>query len=92
VRVVCVGLATVDLVYRVDRIPGPDEKVQADSADIAAGGPATNAAVTAATLGADVTLVNAVGAHPLGDLARYPESRAFDSCWMYPDAGGTLAP
>jgi sugar/nucleoside kinase (ribokinase family) len=69
-KVVCVGLATVDLVYRVDRIPGPDEKAQATGVDIAAGGPATNAAVTAAALGADVTLVTAVGAHPLGDLIR----------------------
>jgi sugar/nucleoside kinase (ribokinase family) len=70
VRVVCAGLATVDLVYRVDRIPAADEKAQALSVRIAAGGPATNAAVTAAALGADVTLVSAVGAHPLGDLIR----------------------
>jgi sugar/nucleoside kinase (ribokinase family) len=69
-RIVCAGLATVDLVYRVDRLPGPDEKVQALSMEIAAGGPATNAAVTAGALGADVTLVTAVGAHPLGDLIR----------------------
>lgn len=69
-RIVCVGLATVDLVYRVDRVPGVDEKAQADSVEVAAGGPATNAAVAAAALGADVTLVSAVGRHPLGDLIR----------------------
>jgi len=69
-RIVCVGLATVDLIYRVDAIPGPDEKAHARSAEIVAGGPATNAAVAAAALGADVTLVSAVGAHPLGDLIR----------------------
>lgn len=69
-RLVCVGLSTVDLVQRVDRLPGPDEKAEALAADVAAGGPATNAAVTAAVLGADVTLVTAVGAHPLGDLIR----------------------
>jgi sugar/nucleoside kinase (ribokinase family) len=68
VHIVCVGLATVDLVHRVDRIPGVDEKAQARSADIATGGPAANAAVTAAALGAAVTLVTAVGAHPLGRL------------------------
>ena len=66
----CVGLVTVDLVYRVDRIPGADEKAQADSLEVAAGGPAANAAVTAAALGAPATLVTAVGAHPLGDLIR----------------------
>ncbi|GID91632.1 PfkB family carbohydrate kinase [Amorphoplanes digitatis] len=69
-RVVCVGLATVDLVQRVERLPGVDEKAEALSADVAAGGPATNAAVTAAALGASVTLVTAVGAHPLGALIR----------------------
>ncbi|WP_030437965.1 PfkB family carbohydrate kinase [Actinoplanes subtropicus] len=69
-RIVCAGLATVDLVYRVDRIPGVDEKAQATGFAVAAGGPATNAAVTAAALGAEVTLVTAVGRHPLGSLIR----------------------
>jgi sugar/nucleoside kinase (ribokinase family) len=69
-RILCAGLATVDLVYRVGRIPGVDEKVQATSMTVAAGGPATNAAVTAAALGADVTLATAVGRHPLGELIR----------------------
>jgi sugar/nucleoside kinase (ribokinase family) len=68
--ILCVGLATVDLVYRVDRIPGVDEKAQARSAEVAAGGPAANAAVTAAALGAPVTLVTAIGSHPLGALVR----------------------
>ena len=69
-RILCVGLATVDLVYSVPAIPGTDEKAQATGLVIAAGGPATNAAVTAAALGAEVTLVTAVGAHPLGELIR----------------------
>ena len=50
--------------------PGVDEKAQAESAEIGAGGPAVNAAVTAAALGADVTLLTAVGRHPLGELIR----------------------
>ncbi|MEV4279025.1 PfkB family carbohydrate kinase [Actinoplanes xinjiangensis] len=69
-RLLFVGLVTVDLVQRVARLPGIDEKVQSESVDVAAGGPATNAAVTAAALGATVTLVSAVGSHPLGDLVR----------------------
>ncbi|GAA0565765.1 PfkB family carbohydrate kinase [Paractinoplanes ferrugineus] len=69
-RLLFAGLATVDLVHRVDHLPGPDEKAQATGVEIAAGGPAANAAVTAAALGADVTLVTAIGAHPLGDLIR----------------------
>jgi len=69
-RILCVGLATVDVVYRVDHLPGPDEKAQATAVEISAGGPAANAAVTAAALGAEVTLVTAVGSHPLGELIR----------------------
>jgi sugar/nucleoside kinase (ribokinase family) len=69
-RILCAGLATVDLLYTVDRIPGVDEKAQATSVEVAAGGPAANAAITAALLGAEVTLVSAVGAHPLGALIR----------------------
>ncbi|MFG1604620.1 PfkB family carbohydrate kinase [Actinoplanes sp. NPDC049265] len=69
-RLVCVGLSTVDLVHRVPRIPGPDEKAQATTVEVAAGGPALNAAVTAAVLGADVTLVTAIGSHPLGGLIK----------------------
>jgi sugar/nucleoside kinase (ribokinase family) len=70
VRIVCVGLATVDLVQRVEKIPRADEKTEAESVEIAAGGPATNAAVTAAALGAEVILVTAVGSHALGGLVR----------------------
>ncbi|WP_045744774.1 PfkB family carbohydrate kinase [Actinoplanes rectilineatus] len=70
VRLLCVGLATVDLIQRVTRLPGADEKVQSDTVEVAAGGPAANAAVTAAALGAEVTLLSAVGDHPLGALIR----------------------
>ena len=69
-HVVCVGLATVDLVQRVERLPGVDAKAEALTAAVAAGGPATNAAVTAAALGATVTLVTAIGTHPLAGLIR----------------------
>lgn len=76
VRGAFVGLTTVDLVQRVVRLPGPDEKVTALRADLAAGGPAAVAAVTFAALGGVATLVTAVGAGPLAevvgrDLASY---------------------
>jgi len=62
---VFVGLATLDCVHRVDRLPGPDEKVTAIAQDLAAGGPAAGAAVTFAALGGEATLVTALGRHPL---------------------------
>ncbi|SFH94328.1 PfkB family carbohydrate kinase [Amycolatopsis regifaucium] len=64
------GLCTVDQVQRVAEIPAPGEKVRSLSMDVAAGGPATNAAVTVAALGAEATLLTVAGAHPLAALAR----------------------
>lgn len=65
-----VGLTTLDLIQRVERLPGPDEKVLAERADIAAGGPATGAAVTFAGLGGEATLLTALGSGPLTGLVR----------------------
>ncbi|WP_255632308.1 PfkB family carbohydrate kinase [Amycolatopsis sp. TNS106] len=70
VRVLLAGLCTVDQVQRVTEIPAPGEKVRSLSMDVAAGGPATNAAVTVAALGAGATLLTVAGAHPLAALAR----------------------
>lgn len=66
---VFVGLATLDAVYRVQRPPAPDEKVTALSQELAAGGPAANAAVTFAALGGRAVLVTALGRHPLARVA-----------------------
>jgi sugar/nucleoside kinase (ribokinase family) len=65
-----VGLTTVDLIHRVERAPGPDEKVVATTADLAAGGPAANAAVTFAGLGGRAVLVTALGGGPVAGVAR----------------------
>ncbi len=69
-RVLLAGLCTVDVVQRVEELPAPGEKVQSLQVDVAAGGPATNAAVTVAALGAEATLLTVLGAHPLAALAR----------------------
>ncbi|NLT28878.1 MAG: kinase [Propionibacterium sp.] len=67
-RGVFVGLATLDVIHRVSHRPGPDEKVTASWQGWAAGGPATNAAVTHAALGGDATLVTALGRGHLAGL------------------------
>lgn len=67
-RLLCVGLATVDVLHRVEAFPAPNQKATALRQDVAAGGPASNAAVTAAVLGSDVTLLTALGDHPLARL------------------------
>lgn len=69
-RVLAVGLATLDVVQVVERLPGSDEKVVARSVQVDAGGPALNAARTAALLGCDVSLVSVVGAGAIGEAVR----------------------
>lgn len=73
---VFVGLATLDVIYRVSAPPGPNEKLTAHDRMLLAGGPATNAAVTFGALGGVALLVTALGAHALSrtlvaELARY---------------------
>lgn len=64
------GLTTVDLLQVVDAVPGANQKITARSADTDIGGPAANAARTAAALGARVRLITALGDGPLALLAR----------------------
>jgi len=65
-----VGLTTLDVVHRAARRPGANEKVTATRQDVSAGGPAANAAVTAAALGVRAVLVSALGAGPVAQAAR----------------------
>ncbi|HYE34959.1 carbohydrate kinase family protein [Methylocaldum sp.] len=51
IQVLCVGHASYDLVFSVPHHPEADEKIFADSLVSCGGGPAANAAVTAARLG-----------------------------------------
>lgn len=67
---VFVGLSTIDVVYSVETFPSPNSKITAQSQEVFAGGPATNAAITFAHLGGTATLVTALGRHPLTHLVR----------------------
>ncbi len=66
----CCGLATLDVVQVVEQVPGADQKVVADQLTVTFGGPAANAAATAAALGTPTVLVTALGAGPVADLVR----------------------
>ncbi|MEH2289439.1 sugar kinase [Nostoc sp.] len=71
-----VGLITLDLIYLADSAPKTNQKIVATDYTIAAGGPATNAAVTFNYLGNQATVLGVVGSHPMtqlirGDLANY---------------------
>ena len=69
-RLLCCGLTTWDIVQVVDRLPGPDEKIQALELRAGVGGPAANAARTAVALGVATRLVTALGSGPIAELAR----------------------
>ena len=62
------GLTTLDVIQQVERLPSPNEKVAALDFAVAAGGPATNAAVAYAHLGGEPTLRTRLPEHPLTDL------------------------
>lgn len=67
-RLVCCGLATLDVVQVVEALPGPDQKVVARSLAVTFGGPAANAAATAVALGVPARLVTALGRSPISSL------------------------
>lgn len=71
-----VGLCTLDVIQLVDRVPASDEKLTARDQVVAAGGPATNAAVTFAHLGGAAALLTAIGSHPMGHAVTADLDRA----------------
>jgi len=64
---VFVGVAALDTIALVGRLPQPDERITADAMTQAGGGPAATAAVTAARLGLRAAFVGAAGDDEDGD-------------------------
>jgi sulfofructose kinase len=67
-RVVCIGIATLDSIALVDRLPTAGERMPAREARVAGGGVAATAAVTLARLGVPVAFVGRVGDDSAGVL------------------------
>jgi sulfofructose kinase len=68
IDVLCVGHASYDLVFPVDRHPEADEKCFATGLVSCGGGPAANAAVTAARLGGVAAFVGYLGRDVFGEM------------------------
>ncbi|MGJ5676314.1 MAG: sugar kinase [Nostochopsis sp.] len=71
-----VGLVTLDLIYLAQSPPQNNQKIVAADYTVAAGGPATNAAVAFSHLGNQAKVLGIVGSHPMtqlirGDLQKY---------------------
>ena len=60
-RVVCIGIATLDAILEVDRLPTSDERIPATGSILAGGGVAATAAVTLARLGVPVAFIGRLG-------------------------------
>ena len=67
-RALFAGLTTLDVIQQVERLPGPNQKMVALDFAVAAGGPATNAAVAFAHLGGSSALHTRLPDHPLTAL------------------------
>ena len=68
-RIAVVGSINLDLVARSERLPRPGETVTGATLDRHPGGKGANQAVACARLGAQVTMVGAVGRDPFADDA-----------------------
>ncbi|WP_084038072.1 PfkB family carbohydrate kinase [Demequina sp. NBRC 110053] len=88
-RAVFAGLTTLDVIHQVEHLPAPNAKVVALDFAVAAGGPATNAAVAFAHLGGSPELRTRLPEHPLTGLIRAD----LDACGVaLVDAGGLDGP
>ncbi len=65
--ILCVGHASIDLIYRVSRHPAADEKMFAEAFICCGGGPAANAAVTAARLKSSAAFIGYAGYDSFGE-------------------------
>jgi sulfofructose kinase len=65
--VLCVGIATLDQVFRVDAMPSRPEKYRAKDLTVTGGGTAANGAVAVARLGGSAILYGALGDDGVGD-------------------------
>lgn len=68
-RIVVVGSVNLDLVVRVERLPRPGETVGGGTFARVPGGKGANQAVACARLGAQVTMIAAVGRDPFAEEA-----------------------
>jgi sugar/nucleoside kinase (ribokinase family) len=65
-----IGLSTLDLIYLISSFPSSNQKIVALEQTFAAGGPATNAAITFNYLANQAILATVLGEHSLSNLIR----------------------
>jgi sulfofructose kinase len=89
-RVVCVGLAVLDVVFEVEHLPAGSGKNFARALRHVGGGPAANGAVTVSRLGGSAAFVGAVGDDVTGTrIAADLAAEAIDTTYLEVVAGTT---
>jgi sulfofructose kinase len=68
-RILCAGMAVLDEVFRIERFPVANSKVQASAFQSIVGGCAANAAIAIARLGGRAELIAALGAPEADDIS-----------------------
>ncbi len=71
VQAAFIGRTTLDVLYVLDQLPAEDTKIFAREFHAAPGGPACNAAITCARLGATATLLTAIGTGAWANAVRH---------------------
>lgn len=71
VQAAFIGRTTLDVLYVLDNLPTEDTKIYSREFHAAPGGPACNAAITCARLGAATTLLTAIGTGPWASTVRH---------------------
>jgi sugar/nucleoside kinase (ribokinase family) len=90
-RVLCVGVSTLDQVFKVQNFPVPGEKTRAIDYTEVSGGNAGNAAIAAARLGGDVMLSSPVGDDLVGDAIRQHLEKENVDCSLFMTLPGALS-
>jgi sugar/nucleoside kinase (ribokinase family) len=93
-RILCVGVSTLDQIFKVESFPIPGEKTRAIDFTEVSGGNAGNAAIAAARLGGKVLLSSPVGNDRVGAAIRsYLEAEKIDCSHfaVLPDAMSSLS-
>ena len=92
VDVVSVGGLCIDIVLRVDRLPGHDEKVLSELIGYLPGGPQPNFAGAASTLGLSVRSLSHIGTDEYGEIVKSDmEKHNVDTQFVETVPGATLA-
>ena len=76
-NILITGLATLDLIFKLDKFPVKNEKYRAETAAFSGGGNAGNSSVAVSRLGANTTIFSSVGKKPEATVTAIDQALGF---------------